>query len=251
VSAPVLNAAGNAAILHTLKCWAEHFDAILDGRKRADIRAEEDRKFVAGDMLELVRTDREGKPTVPWTTLRIEVLHVDRHAGPLEAPRPASVGGRVAAADPDRRPVARAQGAAPQARARGRLEVTDQEIAELYVEELGIHPARHGLELYLSKGYSFGRVPLGTRGPKLSSRNAPSRSRLQARGPSRIKSTTSPNRLVNSLRGARLIVAEMRRQGASPADVQRWVVRCTTFTLRQVFQACSDEFEIVCYAAAV
>lgn len=80
----VLNAAGNAAVVHTLKCWFEHFDAILDGKKRADVRAEDDRKFVAGDMLELVRTDREGKPTLPWTTLRIEVTHVDRHAGPLE-----------------------------------------------------------------------------------------------------------------------------------------------------------------------
>jgi hypothetical protein len=84
MSAPVVNAAGNAAYVHELKCWAESFDEILFGRKRAEVRVEEDRKFRAGDMLRLTRTDHEGKPTEPRVQLVIEVLHVERHAGPLE-----------------------------------------------------------------------------------------------------------------------------------------------------------------------
>lgn len=84
MSAPVINSAGNAAYVHRLKCWAESFDAIADCRKRCEVRLEEDRKFVAGDMLELTRTDHQGKPTEPRVQIMIEVLHVDRHAGPLE-----------------------------------------------------------------------------------------------------------------------------------------------------------------------
>lgn len=80
----VLNSAGNAAFVHRLKCWADNFDAIAEGRKRAEVRTEEDRNFQAGDMLELLRTDRDGKPTEPRCRIVIEVLHVERHAGPLE-----------------------------------------------------------------------------------------------------------------------------------------------------------------------
>jgi hypothetical protein len=84
MTAPALNAAGNAAYVHKLKCWAENFDAILDGRKRCEVRAEEDRKFRAGELLELVRTDHAGKILEPMVILRVEITHVERHAGPLE-----------------------------------------------------------------------------------------------------------------------------------------------------------------------
>jgi hypothetical protein len=84
VNGQILNSSGNAAYVHRLKCWAESFDAILSGYKRAEVRAEEDRKFRAGDMLELTRTDRAGDPTEPRTRLVVEILHVERHAGPLE-----------------------------------------------------------------------------------------------------------------------------------------------------------------------
>lgn len=84
MSSPVLNAAGNVAFVHRLKCWAENFDAIAEGRKRAEIRTEVDRKFKPGDMLDLLRTDHEGKETEPRTRIVVEVLHVERHAGVLE-----------------------------------------------------------------------------------------------------------------------------------------------------------------------
>jgi len=80
---PPLNSKANEAFTHRLKCWAEHFDAIVSGEKRADVRAEEDRKFKAGDLLDITRTDREGKPTEPRVRIVVEVLHVERSAGPL------------------------------------------------------------------------------------------------------------------------------------------------------------------------
>lgn len=70
--------------VHRLKCWSESFDAILEGKKRAEVRAEEDRKFKAGDMLELTRTDRDGNVIEPRVRLIIDVTHVERHCGPLE-----------------------------------------------------------------------------------------------------------------------------------------------------------------------
>lgn len=69
---------------HRLKCWAENFDAIASGRKRAEVRAEDDRVFAVGELLELTRTDREGKPTQPETRLLVAISHVDRMAGPHE-----------------------------------------------------------------------------------------------------------------------------------------------------------------------
>ena len=80
----MLNSAGNVAFVHRLKCWAESFDAIVSGAKRAEVRVEDDRKFRPGDVLDLVRTDREGKMSEPRVRLVIEILHVERHAGPLD-----------------------------------------------------------------------------------------------------------------------------------------------------------------------
>ncbi len=99
---PWLNKAGNAAYVHRLKCWEDSFDAILAGKKRAEVRTEEDRKFQPGDLLELTRTDRDGRTTEPRTRAIIEVTHVDRHAGPLElrGAKPDDGGGVGAATPP-------------------------------------------------------------------------------------------------------------------------------------------------------
>jgi hypothetical protein len=70
--------------IHWLKCWAENFDEIAAGRKRCEIRREDDRVFRVGDALDLVRTDRNGVPTAPETRIVVQVLHIDRQAGELE-----------------------------------------------------------------------------------------------------------------------------------------------------------------------
>jgi Domain of unknown function (DUF3850) len=70
-------------IVHTLKCHAENFDAIISGAKRFEVRHEEDRTFAVGDRLCLVRTDVEGNPTAPPKRTYVDVLWLTRHAGPL------------------------------------------------------------------------------------------------------------------------------------------------------------------------
>ena len=89
-----LGVGNNAAYVHRLKCWSENFDALLGGGKSCEIRAEDDRKFKAGDAVELTRTDREGKETEPRVRLVVEITHVERYAGPLElvASKPGSGG---------------------------------------------------------------------------------------------------------------------------------------------------------------
>jgi hypothetical protein len=68
---------------HRLKCWAENFDAIVEGRKTADVRHEDDRVFKVGEIVELTRTNRAGKPTEPQTRIMVTISHIDRHAGEL------------------------------------------------------------------------------------------------------------------------------------------------------------------------
>lgn len=70
-------------ILHTMKCHAENFDAIVRGLKRFEVRHEDDRQFAVGDRLCLVRTDTNGVPTAPAMRTYVDVLHLTRHAGPL------------------------------------------------------------------------------------------------------------------------------------------------------------------------
>jgi hypothetical protein len=70
-------------IVHTLKCHAENFDAIISGEKRCEVRHEDDRTYAVGDRLCLVRTDVNGVPTSPAKRTYVDVLHLTRMAGPL------------------------------------------------------------------------------------------------------------------------------------------------------------------------
>ena len=45
------------SITHELKCWPTFFQAILDGRKRHDLRRVDDRDFQVGDQLRLREFD--------------------------------------------------------------------------------------------------------------------------------------------------------------------------------------------------
>jgi len=68
---------------HVLKCHADNFDAITSGVKRFEVRHEDDRTFSVGDVLALVRTDVDGKPTAPPRWCEVDVLFLSRRAGPL------------------------------------------------------------------------------------------------------------------------------------------------------------------------
>lgn len=87
-------------IRHNLKLWREHFDAVLSGLKRADVRGEEDRRFEVGDEINFYLVAgladpsglpvgepiRDGDPSWPAKyprQLLFIVRHIDRHAGPL------------------------------------------------------------------------------------------------------------------------------------------------------------------------
>lgn len=70
-------------IVHTLKCHAENFDAIISGEKRCEVRHEDDRTFAVGDRLCLIRTDVDGVPTSPPKRTYVDVLWLTRHAGTL------------------------------------------------------------------------------------------------------------------------------------------------------------------------
>ncbi len=48
-------------MIHELKCWPEYMDAMLDGRKKFEVRNTSDRAFSVGDGLHLREYDpREG-----------------------------------------------------------------------------------------------------------------------------------------------------------------------------------------------
>lgn len=74
---------------HDLKMWPGDFEAVVDGRKTADIRRCDDRKYRVGDLL----TFREWRPpasSAPAGAVgeysgrlqRARVTHVDRMGGP-------------------------------------------------------------------------------------------------------------------------------------------------------------------------
>ena len=45
-------------MIHDLKCWPEFFEPLSDGRKRFEIRKEDDRVFCVGDTLRLREWDK-------------------------------------------------------------------------------------------------------------------------------------------------------------------------------------------------
>lgn len=44
-------------MLHDMKCWPEHFTAIVGGAKRCELRREDTRRFAVGDRLRLREWD--------------------------------------------------------------------------------------------------------------------------------------------------------------------------------------------------
>src|SRR5258708_26372309 len=57
---------------HTLKCWPEFFEAILDGKKTHDLRRSDDRTFRIGDFIRL----REFDPRTERHTGREQTVEI-------------------------------------------------------------------------------------------------------------------------------------------------------------------------------
>lgn len=47
----------DVTVAHELKCWPQFFEAIVDGKKRHDLRRADDRNFAPGDRLRLREFD--------------------------------------------------------------------------------------------------------------------------------------------------------------------------------------------------
>jgi hypothetical protein len=69
------------ATIHTLKIWPVPFDAVVAGKKLADVRRSDDREFLSGDLL-LFRCWQRGEYLGPCVLARI--TNVTRHAGDLD-----------------------------------------------------------------------------------------------------------------------------------------------------------------------
>lgn len=59
-------------VSHNLKCWPEFFNAIVNGRKKHDLRRADDRKFMVGDLVRL----REFDPTARRYTGREQTVTI-------------------------------------------------------------------------------------------------------------------------------------------------------------------------------
>lgn len=68
------------AVTHTLKCWPKFFDAIVDGRKRHDLRRVGDRDFQVGDLMML----REFSPDADAYTGRVQAVRITYITSALE-----------------------------------------------------------------------------------------------------------------------------------------------------------------------
>lgn len=60
------------AVSHNLKCWPVFFEAIVDGRKKHDLRRADDRKFRVGDLVRL----REFDPAARLYTGREQIVEI-------------------------------------------------------------------------------------------------------------------------------------------------------------------------------
>lgn len=76
-AAPTIRPAQN----HDLKVWPGDLDAIEEGRKTADMRRCDDRKFRVGDLLTFRGWDPK-TTTYTGRMVRARVTHIDRMAGP-------------------------------------------------------------------------------------------------------------------------------------------------------------------------
>lgn len=61
---------------HELKIWSEYYDAVVDGRKKFELRSEIDRRFEPGDELVLREVDkRSGKHTGNSCIAAVDYVH--------------------------------------------------------------------------------------------------------------------------------------------------------------------------------
>jgi len=68
---------------HDLKCWPEYMDAIIDGRKRFEVRETKDRAFSVGDCLLLYEYDPRQEPGFRLGKRTAEMTVVYLLSGPL------------------------------------------------------------------------------------------------------------------------------------------------------------------------
>jgi hypothetical protein len=73
-----------AATIHHLKTWPDPFEAVWQGRKRAEFR-KADRNFRVGDILHLMEFDPDKRPHFPGRWVRAEITDV-RLGGPFGIP---------------------------------------------------------------------------------------------------------------------------------------------------------------------
>ena len=69
--------------VHHLKADAEHFDAVVNGKKTCEVRRN-DRGFNVGDRLVLYRCASRGVPDIPPDTVSLEVVHITELGGLFE-----------------------------------------------------------------------------------------------------------------------------------------------------------------------
>jgi hypothetical protein len=66
-----------------LKIWPGDLDEIVQGKKKAEVRRCDDRRFRVGDFWELYAWDPDRNVMVNLPSVFIKITHVERMAGPL------------------------------------------------------------------------------------------------------------------------------------------------------------------------